>query len=98
LLALPDQFYFWKDGGGEASDAPPTCQINPAGLLAPYFERAGVLPDKVNGQTFEFVIAAWLGDVLQEEELLADLRHAHPWLGELCDELKGGSVAYEAVA
>jgi len=98
LLALPDQFYLWKEAGAEAAEVLPSHQIDAALLLGPYFERAGVPLENAGRGALELAVAAWLDGLLHEGGLPLDLRQAYPWLADLSDDLRGGRVACEAVA
>src|SRR5437867_10557439 len=45
LLAMPDRFYLWRGTANDLAETPPTYQIDPKNLLAPYFNAAGVTPE-----------------------------------------------------
>src|SRR6266705_3288621 len=70
LLALPDKFYLWKNPGETQEVIEPTLQVDPTPFLRPYYEKSGVLPDKLTGDSFELIIAAWLNEVLRTDSPL----------------------------
>ena len=98
LLATPDRFFLWKNAADDLSEVPPTYEIDPSDLLAPYFTAAGITPETVSGHSFELIVGAWLRDLLASDTLPNEIHQKHPWLSALLDDLKGGHVAYEAVA
>jgi hypothetical protein len=98
LLATPDRFFLWKNGSDISSEVPPTIESDASELLAPYFAAAGITPETVSGHSFELIVGAWLRDLLASDALPNDVHQKYPWLAGLLDDLKGGHVAYEAVA
>ncbi len=98
LLATPDRFFVWINGAEDLSEVPPTYEIDPSELLAPYFSAAGITPETVSGDSFELIVGAWLRDLLATDTLPNEIHQNHPWLSAVFDDLKGGHVAYEAVA
>ncbi len=95
LLAMPDKFYLWKDGANLPTEAPAEFESDAHDFLGPFFEAAKVSPDHVSGYAFEFIVAGWLQTLLASDELPADMRHKHPWLGDLFEAVKGGRIASE---
>ena len=68
LLALPDHFYLWKDIDA-ADDVTPTYDINPEPLLKPYYEKVGLSPEKMSGESFELILMSWLYEIKNMEQL-----------------------------
>ncbi len=98
LLATPDRFFLWTNGADEISEVPPTYEFDPSDLLAPYLAAAGITPETVSGHSFELIVGAWLRDLLASDKLPNEIHQKHSWLSAILDDLKGGHVAYEAVA
>src|SRR4051812_39798338 len=92
LLALPDHFFLWKGRNADPSQVSPDYEIDSQDLLLPYFQAAGIAPDKVSGQSFELIVGSWLRDLVQTSDLDPGLKERHPWLVEsgLFQALQGG--------
>lgn len=101
LLVLPDVFYLWKNPSSSpatgSEEIEPDYKIGAAEVLAPYAEREDGSLGDVSEQGLEFLVTAWLTDLvnsdLSEEEVAPALR----WLFEsgLYEAIKNGSVAAE---
>ncbi len=96
LLALPDRFYLWNNSDSTPDLIPPTHVVDARSTLEPYFERAGVFPNQISGQSLELIVAAWLTELLHNEHV--ELDSSQQWIIEsgLRDAVYGGSLA-EAV-
>ena len=95
LLALPDRLYLWKDTSNTPELVEPTYEIDAMPLFQPYFQRANLSPDQLNGQSFELIVTAWLNESIQSG-IPASVPQAQRQLLEdsgLLETLKGGSVA-----
>ena len=53
LLALPDRFYLWRDVSIIPELAEPNYEIDSAPFLQPYYDRAGILPEKLSSESNE---------------------------------------------
>lgn len=97
LLALPDRFYLWKESyiSGELNE--PTYSIDARPLLKPYFDQVGVEFGKLSGESFELLVAAWLGEIIYANESPEKIEESKKWLVEsgLYQAIAGGSIAYE---
>ena len=100
LLALPGRFYLWTHETASDPDAPPSYEVDPTELLAPYFEAAQVRPDEISASGFEFVVSSLLHDLAEGRQPDGTSVPQDAWLSHsgLLDALRGGRVAYEAVA
>ncbi|MDQ4075121.1 MAG: hypothetical protein M3220_02615 [Chloroflexota bacterium] len=99
LLALPDRFYLWKDGNLPYEPNEPDYEVDPTPILQPYFDRLGISPEDMSGQSFELLIASWLNELIHSDKAYEDLDYYQSWLLDsgLSDELVGGRLAHEAV-
>ena len=82
LFALPDRFFLWQGSNGPSLRAPDYI-VDAHPLLAPYFERAGVSAGDIASDSFQLLVASWLGDLLRADkpsELLAG--NSDVWLVE----------------
>jgi hypothetical protein len=49
LMAFPDRFYLWTEPEIYSNQSKPTYIIDALPVLKPYFERAGIMPEKIRG-------------------------------------------------
>ncbi|MBA3468650.1 MAG: hypothetical protein H0T53_03300 [Herpetosiphonaceae bacterium] len=98
LFAFPDKFYLWTDSDKQDIEAEPNYTIDARPLLQPYFEQAGVTPGQISGQSFEFIVALWLGEIMHSEHL-SNLRAEEQWLIDsgLHASILGGRFEHEVV-
>ena len=96
LFAFPDRLYLWTHNSIERDKFEPDFIIDAAPLLGPYFERAGVLPEKIRGTSFELLLWWWLADLV-EDNWEPDEKNA--WLKEsgLAEAIKNGRVMHEVL-
>ncbi len=99
LLVTPSRLYVWKDAGTDSSPIPPSYEADTQSTFAPYFESAGVDPDRISGHAFELVVAAWLSDVTRAEETMDGLGPSQSWLVKsgFRTAVKDGRIDYQAV-
>ena len=99
LLALPDRFYLWKDAGAHPELIEPTSEVDPHPFLLPYYERLGISPVNLPGQTFELVVSSWLEGLLRISDRHAP-RADYDWLirSGLLPRLVGGHLQIEEAA
>jgi hypothetical protein len=97
LLALPDRFYLWNGGKNTPERLSPSEIIDPNPFLSKYFQQSGISPAEINGESFEFIVSAWLNEVLSAsahgyspEGDLAWLEHTG-----LFDAIRGGRIESE---
>ncbi len=98
LLAFPDRFYLWKKNAEPSEQTAPFCIVDARPLLQPYFEQVGVEMDKIYEDSFEMLLAGWLGDIIRSgnsRDMEAD--ESQKWLIEsgLYEAISGGSVKCE---
>ena len=100
LLALPDRFYLWTHEATSDPDAPPSYEVDPTELLSLYFEAAQVRPEDISASGFEFIVSSLLHDVAEGRQPDGGSTPQDAWLSHsgLLDALRGGRVAYGAVA
>lgn len=100
LLVTPDLLYIWKNPDTAPPLVQPTYELDAQPLFAPYFERAGISPSDINGQAFELVIAAWLGDLVRSEEQREALTEGLRVLAEsgFLTAVRDGRIEYEEAA
>lgn len=99
LLALPRRFYLWKDA--PATEAVlPHYQIDPQVMLPLYLRELSVPLDQLSVDGWEFVVAAWLDDLVGKSPHHDLSTAAHQWLVEsgLYDAVRNGTVTAQATA
>ena len=99
MLALPDRFYLWKNAGDTPELVEPTYEIDATPFLRPYYEKARILPDNLNEQSFELIVTAWLNELIRAGVSVEVPEEQKQMLQQsgLLESLKGGSVAVEAL-
>ncbi|KPA18669.1 hypothetical protein MHK_001117 [Candidatus Magnetomorum sp. HK-1] len=73
LLALPDHFYLWKNSKKLPSGIYPTHDINPIPFLTPYYEKIGIAPEKLSGESFELIISSWINEYQLTDTIPSDI-------------------------
>ncbi len=98
LMAFPDRFYLWTEPDIYSNQSKPTYIIDALPVLKPYFERAGIMPEKIRGDSFELLVASWLSDMINSEQLPEEFNESQRWLIEsgLYRAISGGSLKYGA--
>jgi hypothetical protein len=98
LMAFPDRFYLWIEPDIYSSQSEPTYIIEAIPVLKPYFERAGIIPEKIRGDSFELLVASWLADLINSEKLPEEFDESQRWLidSELYMAISGGDLKYGA--
>ena len=88
-----------KDAGTDPFPVPPNYEADTKPVFAPYFESAGVDPDRVSGHAFELLVAAWLGDVIRSGETTENIGSNQSWLVKsgFRTAVKEGRIEYQAV-
>ena len=92
-IVAPDKIYTWRSGA-PAGDLPET-DIDARPILAPYFERASVQPERIDAMAFELLIAWWLEDIARGEDGTKDKQLE---ASGLLEALAGGRIAREVAA
>ena len=100
LLASPRSFYLWKDAPATAEALPPTYQIDARVVFPTYLHDVSVPLDQLSGAGWEFVVAAWLDDLVGgvlPPDLPPPVRH---WLVDsgLYDAVRDGRVTAQVTA
>lgn len=102
LLALPDRFYLWNNNGTARRQVwlEPAFEVDPASLLEPYFERIGIEADRLQGETFEFILLTWLNDMIDASNSGIVLDASTQWLdlSGLYDALRNTHVVLTETA
>jgi len=98
LMAFPDRFYLWTEPEIYSNQSEPTYIIDPLPILKPYFERAGIIPEKIRGDSFELLVASWLSDLINSENLPEGFDEYQRWLIDsgLYMAISGGNLKYGA--
>lgn len=97
LLATPDCFFFWTRPTNGTDNIPPSYSCDARAFLRPFFERSSLLPEKVHHDSFQLIVGAWLGDLMDGTDAAAVSDSDASWLVEsgLLDEIRDGSIEYE---
>ena len=100
LLALPDNFYLWKNTGRALEVIEPTHRVDPRPFLQPYYETSGLSPNDLTGRSFELIVTSWLNRVLRAKNPQDLSGRNQEWLisSGLFDKLAGGHLELEAAA
>ena len=100
LMVFPDRLYLWANVDNNLDYSRPSYSIDATPLFKPYFERAGVTPDQISGESLELIVTSWLGEMMYADRRLEPLDAAQPWLIEsgLYAALAGGRFEDEAAA
>lgn len=98
LMAFPDRFYLWTEPGIYSNQSEPTYIIDALPVLKPYFERAGIMPEKIRGDSFELLVGSWLSDMINSEQLPEEFNESQYWLIDsgLYVAISGGDLKYGA--
>jgi hypothetical protein len=98
LMAFPDRFYLWTEPDIYSNQSKPTYIIDALPVLKPYFERAGIMPEKIRGDSFELLVASWLSDLIHSEQLPEEFNESQHWLIDsgLYVAISGGDLKYGA--
>jgi len=100
LMVFPDRFYLWTGADDQRVQREPDYSINARPIFQPYFEQAGVSEEKISGQSFELIVASWLGKIIHGSKSIEDTDASQQWLIEsgLYDAIIGGSFGHTAAA
>ncbi|PAX51373.1 hypothetical protein [Brunnivagina elsteri] len=100
LMVFPDKFYLWTNSENLILEKEPDYTIDAHPILDPYFERAGIVGDRISGQSLEIIIASWLGEIIHSEKPSQNFDATQLWLIEsgLYDALAGGQFQDEGIA
>ena len=98
LMAFPDHFYLWTEPDIYSNQSKPSYIIDALSVLKPYFERAGIMPEKIRGDSFELLVASWLSDMINSEQLPEEFDQSQRWLIDsgLYMAISGGNLKYGA--
>ncbi|MFC1737956.1 hypothetical protein ACFL1G_02770 [Planctomycetota bacterium] len=98
LLALPDHFFLWKNMNLDPEQTEKPYDINPAPLLKPYYEKSGLVPETVSGESFALFVSSWLSEIIQLNEPTDIARRNKRWLinSGLFEAIKNGHLELEA--
>jgi hypothetical protein len=95
LLATPDRFYLW-DCRPWPEQTPKTWEFDAGPLLAPYFQRTGLSPDRIHGEAFELMVGTWLADLMRHWQASSGNGEQSLRESGLIETLRGGTLAYES--
>ena len=95
LMAFPDRMFLWIESNIQ-SDREPDYVIDALPIFQPYFERAGIQPNQISGQGFEFLVGTWLSELTLSETI----NESQTWLFDsgLHSAISGGRIEYEELA
>lgn len=95
LLAMPDHFYLWQNNDVMKAESEPSYTIDARPLLARYFENTDLSPVNIDGDTFDLIISAWLGNLIYGGKP-KQVSESERWLLEsgLYDALSGGRLMF----
>jgi hypothetical protein len=98
LMAFPNRFYLWTEPEIYSNQSKPTYIIDAVPVLKPYFERAEIIPEKIRGDSFELLVASWLSDMINSEQLPEEFNESQHWLIDsgLYVAISGGDLKYGA--
>ena len=97
LLALPDNFYLWKNTDGNLDVIAPTQRVDPRPFLQPYYKNSGISFENLTERSFEFIITSWLNQVSRFRSPKDLFGEGQDWLfsSGLFDKLAGGYLETE---
>jgi hypothetical protein len=100
LLAFPDRFYLWNDADIKPVESEPTYTIDVRPILAPYFKRSGITSKQISEESFELIVASWLGELIHSHKSPEELQKSQKWLIDsgLYATLEGGRLEHEVLA
>jgi len=100
LLALPDNFYLWKNTGRALEVIAPTQKVDPQTFLQPYYENFGISPTDLTESSFAFIVTSWMNQVLRAKDPQDLSSGNQEWLvsSGLFDRLAGGDLKLEVAA
>lgn len=98
LMAFPDRFYLCTNPEIYSSQIERIYVIDALSVLKPYFERAGIIPEKIREDSFELLVASWLSDLINSEKLPEEFNESQRWLIDsgLYVAISGGNLKYGA--
>jgi len=82
LIATPARMYFWRQRDSGPEEELPQFTLDPTNELGPYFQRVGLTPEKVRGETWELIVYFWLNDIAEKGQLRAKKDPTLRWLSE----------------
>ena len=97
LLALPDNFYLWKNTDRHLDIIEPTQKVDPQPFLQPYYKSFGISLDNLTGRSFELIVTSWLSQILRAKSPKDFFGENQDWLvsSGLFDKLVGGNLEIE---
>ena len=98
LLVTVDRLYVWKGAGTDPVPTPPTYEADPTAGFAPYFDRAGIDPQRISPYAFELLVGAWLGDVIRSEDTSEEIGSDQGWLVQsgFLKAVRDGRIEYQS--
>ena len=100
LLALPDRLYLWKDAGNTPELIEPTYEFDALPFFQPYYDRATISPDQLNGPSFELIVTSWLNELIRSgiPTTVPDAQRQSLQESGILEALHGASIAIAAPA
>ncbi len=97
LLALPDRLYLWKNAANTPEIVEPDYEVDVTDVLKPYYERSGISPEKISGESFEFLLVSWLNEIIQVSTPSNVNTPSQDWLvnSGLLETIKTGRIVSE---
>jgi len=98
LMAFRDRFYLCTNPEIYSSQIERIYGTDTLSVLKPYFERTGIIPEKIQGDSFKLLVASWLSDLINSEKLPEEFDESQRWLIEsgLYTAISGGDLKYGA--
>lgn len=98
LLALPDRLYLWKNAANTPEMIEPAYEVDVTDAFKPYYERSGISPEKISGESFELLFVSWLHEMMLVSGSSTVNRPSQDWLinSGLLETIKTGRIVSEA--
>ena len=98
LMVFPDRFYLCTNPEIYSSQIERIYCTDTLSVLKPYFEGAGIIPEKIREDSFELLVASWLSDIINSEKLPEEFDESQRWLIDsgLYTAISGGHLKYGA--
>lgn len=96
LVALPEKFFLWKNGDAADPASKPTYTVDATPIIEPYLKETNYTAKEVYGNTFKFILFAWLSSLIYHDTPREEIQAKARWLVEsgLYDAIDGGHLAY----
>ena len=101
LMAFPDRFYLCTNPeiySNYSNQIQRFYSTDTLSVLKPYFEKVGIIPEEIRGDSFELLVASWLSDLINSKKLPEEFNESQRWLIDsgLYVAISGGDLKYGA--